>query len=66
MSGRSSAYGDTGQEPGAATLRDGVSALPTTLQVSFDEDLSYVCVSIFKVCIKVTVRCRFIRQLKIM
>lgn len=35
VSGRSSAYGDTGQESGAAALRDGVSALPTTLQVSF-------------------------------
>ena len=33
VSGRSSAYGDTGHEPTTTTLREGAAALPSTMQV---------------------------------
>lgn len=35
VSGRSSAYGDTGHESSSTTLREGATALPSTMQVSF-------------------------------
>ena len=33
VSGRSSAYGDTGHESASTTLREGAAALPSTMQV---------------------------------